>query len=295
MQSRIKLLTTLTVIERPPGGFDDECPICTDDFESPVALPCKHIYCRKCICEWLSMRSRNTCPKCRVILFTNNDANRGPVGYERLQLVALAFQHSGLMGDRYEEYTDELSFNVSTIQRASAAAHQYLAEETHSAPTEDVLIHMGLLGPHLIAMANLLEGYAQAAGRPYSGYQSRDWKLIVSRLIDLLLLADGQTRSGRDVVRMAAEYRGRIRESLTQDLIDIHSGRFFEPDARLDSPCGDLDVLLNYMVFRCPNLCEERRAQQEELARQQQEALEQESTAVGYGMRWLGQAVFGGV
>ncbi|KAK5173467.1 uncharacterized protein LTR77_002148 [Saxophila tyrrhenica] len=264
MPSRIQAIIALSAITQLPENADEDCPICAEEYEDAVQLP-------------------------------SNDDDRGPTGDERIQLVARAFQHSGLSGDQYDEYSDDLAFEVTTIQRAAGVAYTYLAADAHPPPTRDVLIHMGLLGPHIIAMANLLKGYARAAGWPYSGFQNRDWKLIVQRLIELLFHADGQTRSGEDVVRMAREYRGRIRESLSQDLIDIHSGRFFEANARMDSPCGDLDVLLEYVVARCANDFQDRRQQWEDLAQDQQEALQQESGAVGYGMRWLGQAFFGGV
>lgn len=38
------------------------CPICLADALEPVCLPCDHVYCKPCICLWLSTERR--CPLC---------------------------------------------------------------------------------------------------------------------------------------------------------------------------------------------------------------------------------------
>jgi hypothetical protein len=242
------------------------------------------------------MRHRNTCPTCREVLFNNSEADRGPIGAARIQLVAEAFSRSGLAtAERIDLYSNELSVDILHIQRAAADAYAYLASESHPRVTEDAVINTRTLAPHVVAMGNLLRAYAEAAGRPWSRYQRRDWKLIVGCFIDQLLLTNSSHRTGYDVAHMAQEYRTRVKESLTQGMIDVHSGRFFEVNARMDSPCGDLDVLLDYIVFQSAKAHKEQQVRSEELIREQQEALQQETTAVGYGLRWLGQALFGGI
>lgn len=58
----------------------DECPMCIESPTDPVALqPCSHIFCRACIKSWLSLKSKNTCPSCRKVLFAVDDADRGPI------------------------------------------------------------------------------------------------------------------------------------------------------------------------------------------------------------------------
>lgn len=47
--------------------FEEEllCPICLNVFEEPVQLPCKHNFCRNCICEaWAKDSSAVRCPEC---------------------------------------------------------------------------------------------------------------------------------------------------------------------------------------------------------------------------------------
>jgi hypothetical protein len=263
---------------------------------SPVELPCKkHIFCKSCITEWLSFRNRSTCPQCRLALFNpNGDGDRNPAGADRLQIVAQALEHSGLTtGDQFDVYSDEYFFATSSIHRAAATAHRYLVGESHPPVTGSVLINIHILGPHIIAMGNLLRGYAHSAGRPYSGYQRRDWKLIVGHLHRHLDLAHGRVREGDGVARMAREYGSRIRESLRKDCIDLNSGRFFERGARLQSPSGDLDVLLNYVVSVCAKAYQDRETRKEALQRAQQAALENESTKVGWMVRKVAQTVFG--
>lgn len=40
------------------------CPICQEDFENPLMLRCKHIFCDNCLLQWFDRQS--TCPLCRA-------------------------------------------------------------------------------------------------------------------------------------------------------------------------------------------------------------------------------------
>jgi len=42
------------------------CPICQEDFQEPVELSCKHIFCEECVSMWFD-RER-TCPLCRATI-----------------------------------------------------------------------------------------------------------------------------------------------------------------------------------------------------------------------------------
>ncbi|OWR43934.1 hypothetical protein KGM_210736 [Danaus plexippus plexippus] len=42
----------------------DSCPICHDDYTTPVRLTCSHIFCELCISAWLDRE--HTCPLCRA-------------------------------------------------------------------------------------------------------------------------------------------------------------------------------------------------------------------------------------
>ncbi|KAF2207551.1 hypothetical protein CERZMDRAFT_88400 [Cercospora zeae-maydis SCOH1-5] len=44
-----------------------ECPICREDMDEPIQLPCRHVYCHDCTHTWL--QRNNTCPTCRVELY----------------------------------------------------------------------------------------------------------------------------------------------------------------------------------------------------------------------------------
>lgn len=41
-----------------------QCPICQDPPNAPIKLSCGHVFCDKCVGEWLE-RER-TCPMCRA-------------------------------------------------------------------------------------------------------------------------------------------------------------------------------------------------------------------------------------
>ncbi|KAH3877383.1 E3 ubiquitin-protein ligase RNFT1-like [Dreissena polymorpha] len=43
---------------------EENCPICQDDYQDPVMLPCKHIFCENCVSIWFDREK--TCPMCRA-------------------------------------------------------------------------------------------------------------------------------------------------------------------------------------------------------------------------------------
>lgn len=45
------------------GGY---CPICQDNYQEPVMLHCKHIFCEDCVATWFDRDT--TCPMCRAIV-----------------------------------------------------------------------------------------------------------------------------------------------------------------------------------------------------------------------------------
>ena len=55
--------------ERPssaPTGTMFECNICLDQASEPVVTPCGHLYCWKCIYEWMQQpRDTLVCPVCK--------------------------------------------------------------------------------------------------------------------------------------------------------------------------------------------------------------------------------------
>ncbi|CAF0742585.1 unnamed protein product [Adineta steineri] len=55
---------------------DDElkCSICTDPFQNPVTIECKHTFCQHCIEKWLKSDTR--CPKCRRKAINDKDKHR---------------------------------------------------------------------------------------------------------------------------------------------------------------------------------------------------------------------------
>ncbi|XP_060561643.1 RING finger and transmembrane domain-containing protein 2-like [Ruditapes philippinarum] len=42
----------------------ENCPICQDDYQDPVMLSCKHIFCENCVSVWFDREK--TCPMCRA-------------------------------------------------------------------------------------------------------------------------------------------------------------------------------------------------------------------------------------
>lgn len=72
-----RFLAQLSDISAKDIPNSPDCHICmapfngTENPESPIQLPCKHILGRACISKWLS--TSNTCPLCRYILFDQKE------------------------------------------------------------------------------------------------------------------------------------------------------------------------------------------------------------------------------
>jgi len=41
------------------------CPICMEDTNKNIKLPCSHVFCEECIKKWL-LKNTNSCPNCRI-------------------------------------------------------------------------------------------------------------------------------------------------------------------------------------------------------------------------------------
>ena len=285
MQSRNQVLAALTVVEPLPKDLDPDCPICTDEYTEPVCLSCNHIFCRECITQWFdSMAGRDTCPKCRRVLFTFCLADRGPIGAARLTLIASALTASGLTTDKFDYYYQgNLDLSIVAVQQAASEAYRYLAAETHD-EIGSMYIDMKVLGPQMTAMANLLRGYAAAAGRPYSANQRRIWKIIGFKLIQVGVLTHGD--SLRNLENLNSGMKAHLRQSFVDDKIDIGGTRFFDGNAAMDSASGDLDILIEYFLYQCSISYAKR---QEELERNGGGPIAWATN----GLRRLGQALFG--
>lgn len=48
----------------------ESCPICQDDYQDPIMLACKHIFCENCVSVWFDREK--TCPMCRAEIQTDD-------------------------------------------------------------------------------------------------------------------------------------------------------------------------------------------------------------------------------
>ena len=282
-------LVPLTTIPEEP-----ECAVCTDEYVDPVELRgCKHTFCkwirrqvsrlrrhranrgpgRACIVQWLSLRSKNTCPSCRDVLFALDDADRGPVGHDRIVVMQQALTNSRLLTGEFQVFNDDIAWAVSDIQRATASANFWLSEQNHSNAAGPALINVDRLGHHLVAMGNLITGYAQAMRRPYCRNQIRDWRFIVNALYNVLDAKDGVKM---DAMVMPRELKQEIRVHLIEEGLTVD--RFFEDEAESESLSGDVDVLLQYI---CNKAAEEFQRKE-----RQARAVRNEPTVLGKVTLW---------
>ena len=92
---------------------ESECPVCLDEFEQPVKLPCSHVMCCGCLKQLRESNVGTACPMCRAklppgpeVLFADGytmhlraeRAAEGPVKQRLQQRAAELFQPSAAQG-----------------------------------------------------------------------------------------------------------------------------------------------------------------------------------------------------
>lgn len=91
LMSRMKLLKTafFKVLQNVSIGSSpskdqiqtagDHCPICHDEYDSPVLLQCRHIFCESCVTTWFDREQ--TCPLCRAKIVDDPAWRDGSTSY----------------------------------------------------------------------------------------------------------------------------------------------------------------------------------------------------------------------
>lgn len=154
-----------------------------------------------------------------------------------------AMTHAGLLGGEYMRFSDNIHINISELYCAAAQANLWLGEQHHTAAAGPAIIDRQNLGHHIIAMGNLLRGYAHAMGRPYTRSQRRDWRVLAKALYEVISKWDGRTM---DAVLIARQLRGEMQRYLV--LGGFMSESFFENVPEPQSLAADLDILLAYIA-----------------------------------------------
>ncbi|XP_023211191.1 uncharacterized protein LOC111614045 [Centruroides sculpturatus] len=86
------------------------CSICDCVFYDPVECPCRHVYCRNCICDWLSCQ--NTCPVCRKSVILYELQAVGPIIKNMIMKLTIRCpnsEHGCKQNFALEEYDSHLS------------------------------------------------------------------------------------------------------------------------------------------------------------------------------------------
>lgn len=232
----------------------DECPICFDTLENPLALPCKHIFCKKCIETWLSQH--NSCPKCRYECFPLSIPLplRGPIDPVRMiQMSGTTLTLSGLTSGTWTYYSDDISWTTSGLERATETANAWMNLREDPRVAGPAVINTHRLGLDILAMGNLLRGHAAVTGRAYSRNQLRDWRLIAESLYRALVTVEANSRARNertvDALILDRLLRVEIEASLQQAGVDAYS--FLNTDDReAESPASDYASLVGYVVSR---------------------------------------------
>ncbi|CZT18196.1 uncharacterized protein RCC_04036 [Ramularia collo-cygni] len=268
MLSRTEFLATgLAPVTNTSDIPAEGCSICTDPFKEPVALPCKHIFCKECIVEWLSLPVRNTCPFCREECFTRTvPGPRGPVAIRREPLTAAqtltvsrALANSGLTTGQFDIFSDDISWDTSSIQRATAAANHWLYEQNDV--VGPAFVNKRRLGTDIIAMGNLIRAYASAAGRPYSAGQVGEWRIVIDVLYRSIEARNG---SSEDAMILTWLLNSDVRLGLLRAVGTQRSSTFVE-DQGAETPSGDINRLINYVAFRASEEESRRRQRRQDI------------------------------
>eukprot|EP00960_Hanusia_phi_P055004 762836-Hanusia_phi.AAC.9 len=69
------------------------CAICMDMLDKPVALECTHLFCSRCILEWIKRKTNPVCPECRTGIAVDKLIN---VGNDN-DTIASSKQHAEMM------------------------------------------------------------------------------------------------------------------------------------------------------------------------------------------------------
>ncbi|XP_056634828.1 RING finger and transmembrane domain-containing protein 2 [Diorhabda sublineata] len=79
----LKLLQNVSIGSSPSKDqiqtAGDHCPICHDQYDSPVLLQCRHIFCESCVTTWFDREQ--TCPLCRAKIVDDPSWRDGSTAY----------------------------------------------------------------------------------------------------------------------------------------------------------------------------------------------------------------------
>ncbi|CAH1119272.1 unnamed protein product [Phaedon cochleariae] len=79
----LKLLHNVSIGSSPSKDqiqtAGESCPICHDEYDSPVLLHCRHIFCESCVATWFDREQ--TCPLCRAKIVDDPSWRDGSTSY----------------------------------------------------------------------------------------------------------------------------------------------------------------------------------------------------------------------
>jgi len=241
----------------PVQNTTDVCPVCCEDFDSPVQLTCQHIFCKACISQWLEQPANSTCPMCRKTLFTTEsdsvptrpNATRHDQairalrasGLARASTVGTPFPDSAPFSN-VEMFDSSISLDRAELVRRSAAqAFAIVASNRIPRSTGTARFQTNTLGTNLIAMANMLKHMASQLGRqgPYAA-AGNPWGQIVIAVWQILSPMQG---TEVDALTVPATVMADLRRRFAAQM-DGPVGLFFRDEAA----ANDLEMLIAFLV-----------------------------------------------
>ncbi|KJX92867.1 hypothetical protein TI39_contig5817g00022 [Zymoseptoria brevis] len=256
------LATWLVPIDLPPPTEEDEegidCPICLESLTTAFQLPCHslHVFHDECIRTWL--KSHNSCPLCKSILFgsgapssTVRNANLARQTVVDLEGNLEYFSIAPMRRPAIAANADMAAVFLVTIREPRTDGTQVIGQIGLLA-NEQAITGLGLVRaaeqiPQVIVMANVIFARAMAQGRSYTDEQWQRWIPPVKHILNRIRQNDGK-------VMNVGTFPHSLDRECSEDLDRIYPGagrvqgvRAGEIEAGLVRE--DFQTLMNYAAF----------------------------------------------
>lgn len=252
-----------------------DCSICFDTFTDPVRLPCSHIFDRRCITTWLSMRGPNTCPSCRALLFSRPEEEADIADRQRAADVHQAIRNTGLppYGTSGSDTFGIPSVSVAALQHAVPRAAGYLIFAVDpEGYIEDgpALISCRTLAAHVVAMGTIIPSLSALQGQTFSSEQLGNWRTLVHSLWKML---QAQNNHYFDAMVMPRQLAAALKAKMTGVGQIVDGTGFFggATDGSSQEVSVAVAVLLSYITCVSRQEADERRRAKEQAIRRRKE------------------------
>ena len=196
-----------------------------------------------------------------------NQVRRRSSEIHHLQAVQTALDRSRILNQRptFETFSPSIKYTTSAVQDAVKLAAAYLRDDEatkHASAETKIRIDLQFLGPHLIAMGNLLVYLAIALGRTYGEKDMEHWRAIIVTLYETL---GSSPFANSSAINLHGVIVPSFHTRIAAKGIDLTDTGFVFSRGQTKLAAkrnGALSLLIDYMVLACQqcHLASQRRA-----------------------------------